>query len=85
MTGDDRPIWFFHAGVYTGALESAPGDVALLHVHCPHCGARYVTTMDGGATALAGSPAALAAAVTALGRECPDHPHRFAVPAGAGP
>ena len=82
--------WFFHAGVYSTALQATPGDVALLDVRCPRCGAEYITTIDrrtpedtdSAARAYPETAPALAAAAEVLARECPDHPHRFAVRGG---
>jgi hypothetical protein len=78
--------WFFHVGVYSAALGATNGDVALLEARCPRCAAAYVTVIDppepdaaeGMGTELK-VESAVAAAEALLERECPDHPHRFAV------
>ena len=79
--------WFFHTRVYSGAIQAAPDDVALLDVRCPRCGAEYVATADRdppdgtgrGSRAGEDVTSVLTAAETTLAHECPDHPHRFAL------
>lgn len=82
MTAERGQTWFFHRGVYAAPLDAAPGDVTLLDVHCPTCGARYTATLD--YTIAPPPPSHLEAhtaqaAAVLLADECPDHPHRFAV------
>lgn len=82
VTARHGQTWFFHRGVYAAPLDAAPGDVTLLDVHCPTCGARYAATLD--YSLVPPLPPRLEAhtteaAAALLAGECPDHPHRFAV------
>ncbi|MFN8557177.1 MAG: hypothetical protein U0531_07420 [Dehalococcoidia bacterium] len=61
------------AGPLFGVLPQSPPSVA-----CPRCGARYFADLAPNPDPAAWTTTARAAG-DRLGRECPDHPHRFTV------